>query len=74
MAVYTTKSYKALTGEHEIEFEFEFEFDRPGVVVNRGRLFLDGQKVDEKLVRYGETIVRGRLPDGRPVELHQVEK
>jgi hypothetical protein len=61
MALYATKSYKATTGGHEIEFEF----DKTGVVVNRGRVFVDGDLVDQKLVHYGETNVRGRLPDGR---------
>lgn len=61
MALYDTKTYRAAVGEHEINFEF----DRSGVVINRGRLVVDGQQVAERAVVWGSTNVRGELPDGR---------
>jgi len=61
MAMYATKTYKASVGEHEVEFEF----DKTGVIVNRGRLYLDGEELDSRAVHYGESTVRGKLPDGR---------
>lgn len=61
MALYDTKTYRADVGGHEIHFEF----DRSGVVVNRGRLVVDERQVDSRAVHWGETNVRGELPDGR---------
>lgn len=62
---YDTKTYAAESGGHRIEFEF----DKSGVIVNRGRLFIDGRQVDRKTVHYGESRVRGQLPDGRSVSV-----
>lgn len=61
MTIYGTKTYKADVGEHEVAFEF----DKSGVIVNRGRLYLDGEELDKRAVHYGESTLTGRLPDGR---------
>ncbi len=61
MSLYGTRTYRAAFGEHEIDFEF----DRSGVIVNRGRLLIDGVKVDQSAVHYGESAVHGQLDDGR---------
>lgn len=61
MALYDTKTYKADVGEHEISFDF----DRSGVIVNRGRLFVDGKQVDDRAVFWGDSAVSGELSDGR---------
>lgn len=61
MALYENKTYRAEVGEHSVDFEF----DRSGVVINRGRLIIDGQEVAERAVFWGNTEVRGALPDGR---------
>ena len=62
---YDTKSFVATEGGHRIEFEF----DKTGVIVNRARLFVDGAELDRKAVHYGETNVRGTLPDGRELKV-----
>jgi hypothetical protein len=59
--MFDTKTYRATVGEHEVDFEF----DQSGVVVNRGRLFVDGHQLDQRAVHYGESTVSGELPDGR---------
>ncbi|MEJ7824770.1 MAG: hypothetical protein WKF48_05045 [Solirubrobacteraceae bacterium] len=61
MTLYGTKTYKAAVGEHEVAFEF----DRTGVIVNRGRLYVDGAELDKRAVHYGESTLTGKLPDGR---------
>lgn len=65
MSNYSAKSYVASEGGHRIEFEF----DKTGVIVNRARLYIDGDKVDEKMLHYGESNVRGKLADGREVKV-----
>lgn len=61
MTIYGTETYKAAVGEHEVAFEF----DKTGIIVNRGRLYLDGVEIDKRVVHYGESTVSGKLPDGR---------
>ncbi len=61
MAIYDTKTYKAAVGEHEVAFEF----DKTGIIVNRGRLYLDGVELDKRAVHYGESTLSGKMPDGR---------
>jgi hypothetical protein len=58
---FDTKTYRATVGDHRVDFEF----DKSGVVINRGRLFVDGRQVDQRAVHYGESTVSGELPDGR---------
>lgn len=58
---FTMQTYRADVDGHEIDFEF----DRSGVVVNRGRLLIDGAKVDQSAVHYGESALHGELSDGR---------
>lgn len=57
-----TKMYRAAVGETQVDFEF----DQSGIVINRGKLYVDGHKVDQSSVHYGESSVSGALPDGRP--------
>ncbi len=61
MAIYDTKTYRAAVGEHEVTFEF----DKTGIIVNRGRLYLDGAEIDKRAVHYGDSSVSGKLPDGQ---------
>lgn len=61
MTLYGTKTYKASVGEHEVEFEF----DKTGVIINRGRLYVDGTEFDKRAVHFGESTLTGKLPDGR---------
>ena len=61
MPLYDTKTYHADVGGHEVHFEF----DRTGVIVNRGRLIIDGREVDSRSLFWGASNVRGELPDGR---------
>lgn len=65
MSLYGTKTYRAEVGEHEVVFEF----DKSGVIVNRGRLYLDGEELDKRAVHYGESTLTGKLPDGRPFKV-----
>lgn len=60
-----TRTYSAEVGGHKVEFEF----DRSGVVVNRGRLYVDGKELDKRAVAWGKTDLRGELPDGRSFKL-----
>lgn len=60
--LFDTKTYSADVGEHKVEFEF----DKSGVVVNRGRLYLDGKELGQRAVHWGESDLHGEMPDGRP--------
>jgi hypothetical protein len=44
-------------------------FDKSGVIVKRGRLFVDGEQVDHRAVHWGDTSVRAKLADGRQVKV-----
>lgn len=61
MTILGTKTYKAEVGGHEVAFEF----DKSGVVVNRGRLYLDGHELDKRTVHWGDSTLTGKMPDGR---------
>ncbi len=56
-----TRTYSANVDEHKVEFEF----DKSGVVVNRGRLYLDGKELDKRAIYWGKSDLHGELPDGR---------
>ena len=56
-----TKTYGADVGGHKVEFEF----DKSGVVVNRGRIYVDGTELDKRAVFWGKSDLHGELPDGR---------
>ncbi len=62
MTILGTKMYKAEVGDHEVEFAF----DKSGVIVNRGRLYLDGSELDKRAVHWGDSTLTGKLPGGRP--------
>ena len=54
--------YRADVGETQVDFKF----DQPGVVVNRGNLYVGAHKLDESSVHDGESSVSRELPDGPP--------
>jgi len=47
----------------------EVEFDKTVVIVNRGRLYVDGRELHKRAVHYGESTVRGELLDRRPFKV-----
>jgi hypothetical protein len=59
MAIYDTKTFRAEAHGHQVTFEF----DKSGVVINRGRVQIDGKQVDERAVFYGESKISGRIDD-----------
>lgn len=65
MTILGTKTYSAEVGGHQVEFEF----DKSGVIVNRGRLYLDGSELDKRAVHWGDSTLTGKLPDGRPFKV-----
>lgn len=40
-----------------------FEFDKSGVIVNRGRVQIDGKPVDQHAIFYGESKISGKIED-----------
>lgn len=60
---YKTKRYGASVDGHEVEIEF----DKKLLVLNRARLFVDGQQVDDANLFYGDKELTTTLPDGGTV-------
>jgi hypothetical protein len=52
--------FGATSGAHRVELEF----DKRLVVMNRARLYVDGQEVDSTKVVYGDRDLRAPLADG----------
>jgi hypothetical protein len=52
--------YGATSGQHRVELEFDTRL----VVLNRARLYVDGQEVDSAQVVYGDRDLRAPLADG----------
>jgi hypothetical protein len=46
MAIYDTKTFRAEAHGHQVNFEF----DKSGVVINRGRVQIDGKQVDQRAI------------------------
>jgi hypothetical protein len=55
----TRRPFRAEAHGHQVTFEF----DKSGVVINRGRVQIDGKQVDERAVFYGESKISGRIDD-----------
>lgn len=60
---YDTKVYAADVRGHDVALEF----DKKLLVLNRARLFVDGERVDDESVFYGDKTLTGPLGDGTTV-------
>ena len=60
---YKTKRYGAAVDGHDIEIEF----DKKLMVLNRVRLHVDGVKVDDENVFYGEKELKTTRPGGEEI-------